>query len=144
MKLMSLKDLKMFDYQKTRENVLEYLKDLNTIKYKYRNILPPSLALNLFDIKVQSSGIPKSQVESYVEKRDEYERLYNEKLMNIENILTDLNFYERKFFKDHFINGVKIKQFEKEFRCGPDMVEHIKQSSVIRFALVLDIAVYKK
>ena len=83
MKLMSLKDLKMFDYQKTRENVLEYLKDLNTIKYKYRNVLPPSLALNLFDINVQSSGIPKSQVESYVEKKDEYEKLYNEKLMNI-------------------------------------------------------------
>ena len=33
--------------------------------------------------------------------------------------------------------------FEKEFCCGERMVEHIKESSVIKFALALDIAVYK-
>ena len=81
--------------------------------------------------------------EYYIEKKDEYEREYAEKLNEIYAILEDLSLYEKRFFKDHFIHGVKIKQFEKIFRCGPDMVEHIKHSSVIKFALALDIAVYK-
>ncbi|MBR1416488.1 MAG: hypothetical protein IJ572_01555 [Bacilli bacterium] len=143
MKLLSLKELDLFDYVKSRENVEDYLKDLNMIKFKYRNVLPPSLALNLFDIKVQSSGVPKSQIETYVEKKDEFEREYQDKLQEIEYILSDMSYNEQRFFKDHFIHGVKIKAFEKEFRCGPDMIEHIKESSVIKFALALDLAVYK-
>ena len=143
MKLLSLKELKMFDYVKTRERVEEHIKDLTMIKFKYRNILPPSIASNIFDIRVTPSGVPKSQVESYVEKRDEFERLYYKELLEIELILEDMTLYERRFFKDHFINGIKIKEFEDEFKCGPDMVEHIKVSSVIKFALALDLAVYK-
>ena len=143
MKLLSLKELEMFDYVKTRERVEEYISDLNMIKFKYRNVLPPSLALKLFDIKVQSSGNLKSPFEAYIEKKDEYEREYAEKLNEIYAILEDLSLYEKRFFKDHFIHGVKIRQFEKIFRCGPDMVEHIKHSSVIKFALAVDIAVYK-
>ena len=66
MKLLSLKELEMFDYVKTRERVEEYIGDLNMIKFKYRNVLPPSLALKLFDIKVQSSGNLKSPFEAYI------------------------------------------------------------------------------
>ena len=143
MKLLSLKELDMFDYVKTRERVEEYIGDLNMIKFKYRNVLPPSLALKMFDIKIQSSGTVKAPFEAYVEKKDKYEREYAEKLNEINAILEDLSLYEKRFFKDHFIHGIRIKQFEKIFRCGPDMVEHIKQSSVIKFALALDIAVYK-
>lgn len=143
MKLLSLKELSMFDYVKTRERVEEYIGDLNMIKYKYRNVLPPSLALNLFDIKVQSSGLTKSQIETYVEKKDEYEREYSKKLDEINDIIENFSFYEKRFFKDHFLNGVKLHYFEKEFCCGERMVEHIKESSVIKFALALDIAVYK-
>lgn len=113
MKLLSLKELEMFDYVKTRERVEEYIGDLNMIKFKYRNVLPPSLALKLFDIKVQSSGNLKSPFEAYIEKKDEYEREYAEKLNEIYAILEDLSLYEKRFFKDHFIHGVKIKQFEK-------------------------------
>lgn len=143
MKLLSLKELDMFDYVKTRERVEEYISDLNMIRFKYRNVLPPSLALKLFDIRVQSSGNPSAPFESYVEKRDAYEREYAQKLKLIDGILEDFSLFERRFFKDHFIHGVKIKEFEKIFRCGPDMVEHIKESSVIKFALAVDLAVYK-
>ena len=79
MKLLSLNEIKMFNYEKTRDNVMEYIKDLNIIMYKYRNVLPPSIAQNVFDIRVQSSGIPKSSIEIYIEKKDEYERRYKEK-----------------------------------------------------------------
>lgn len=143
MKLLSLQELELFDYVKTKERVEEHLSELNMIKFKFRNVLPPPLALNLFDIKVQSSGIPKSQTECYVEKKDEYEREYSEKLKEIEAVLNDLSFREKRFFKDHLIHGIKIRQFEKIFRCGPDMVEHIKKSSIIKFALALDLVVYK-
>ena len=143
MKLLSMSDLKAFDYVKTRKNVEDYLKDLNIIKYKYRNVLPPSLALNLFDIKVQSSGNSKSQIEAYIEKKDEYERLYKDKLDEINQLVDDMTLYEKRFFIDHFIHDVKMDDFEKQFRCGKKLVTHIKQSSVIKFALALDIVVYK-
>ena len=87
MKLLSLKELEMFDYVKTRERVEEYIGDLNMIKFKYRNVLPPSLALKLFDIKVQSSGNLKSPFEAYIEKKDEYEREYAEKLNELRHII---------------------------------------------------------
>ncbi|MBQ9181064.1 MAG: hypothetical protein IJ134_00250 [Bacilli bacterium] len=143
MKLLSLKELDMFDYVETRKNVVEHTKDLNMIQFKYRNVLPPPLAGQLFDIKVQSSPTNRSSIESYVEKRDEFLREYKEKLDEINDIIKDFSYHEQRFFKDHFIHGVKVKEFEKTFRCGPDMVDHIKQSSVIKFALALDIAVYK-
>ena len=143
MKLLSLKELTVFDYVRTRERIEDYIKDLTMIKFKYRNVLPPSIASNIFDIRLAPSGVPKSQIEGYVEKRDEFERLYYKKLLEMELILEDMTFYERRFFKDHFINGIKIKEFEDEFKCGPDMVEHIKVSSVIKFALALDLVVYK-
>ena len=143
MKLLSLKELEMFDYVETRKNVVEHTKDLNMIQFKYRNVLPPPLANQLFDIRVQSSPTNRSGIESYVEKRDEFEREYKQKLEEINDIIKDFSYHEQRFFKDHFIHGVKIEDFEKLFRCGPDKVEHIKQSSVIKFALALDIAVYK-
>ena len=143
MKLLSLKELEMFDYVETRKNVVEHTKDLNMIQFKYRNVLPPSLANQLFDIRVQSSPTSRSGIESYVEKRDEFEREYKQKLEEINDIVKDFSYQEQRFFKDHFIRGIKVKDFEKIFRCGPDMVDHIKQSSVIKFALALDIAVYK-
>ena len=104
MKLLSLKELDMFDYVKTKEKVEEYIGDLNMIKFKYRNVLPPSLALKLFDIKVQSSGNLKSPFEAYIEKKDEYEREYAEKLNEIYAILEDLSLYEVIKGKDFLKN----------------------------------------
>lgn len=143
MKLLSLKELSIFDYTKTRERVDDYLKDLTMIKFKYRNVLPPSLASNLFDIRIIKSGVPKSQIEIYTEKKDEFERLYYQKLKEIDILIDDMTIYEKRFFKDHFINGIPMKFFENEFHCGRELVCHIKKSSVIKFALALDLAVYK-
>lgn len=143
MKLLSLKELDMFDYVKTKERVEDYIGDLNMIKYKYRNVLPPSIASQLFDIKVQSSSTNRSSIESFVEKRDEYDREYKQKLNEIYSILEDFSYHEKRFFKDYFINGVKLHNFEKEFGCGERMIDHIKESSIIKFALALDIAIYK-
>ena len=143
MKLLSLKELDMFDYVKTKEKVEEYIGDLNMIKYKYRNVLPPPIASRLFDIKVQSSPTSRSCIESYVEKRDEYNREYKQKLNEIYEIIEEFSYYEKRFFKDYFINGVKLRNFEKEFACGERMVDHIKESSIIKFALATDLAVYK-
>jgi hypothetical protein len=45
--------------------------------------------------------------------------------------------------KTILFNGVKLRNFEKEFACGERMVDHIKESSIIKFALATDLAVYK-
>ena len=143
MKLLSLKELEMFDYVKTRKNIEEYLENINIMKYKYQNVLPPSIASKLFDIRVDASKLEQSAIESYIIKKDEFERKYKSKLLLIELTLSNLSRLEELFFKDHFIHGFPLYTFEKQFNCGPDKVEHIKKSSVIKFALALDLAVYK-
>lgn len=99
MKLLSLKELDMFDYVKTKEKVEAYIGDLNMIKYKYRNVLPPPIASRLFDIKVQSSPTNRSGIESYVEKKDEYNREYKQKLNEIYEIIEDFSYYEKDSLK---------------------------------------------
>ena len=105
--------------------------------------MPPSIAVKIFDVNVQSTNLNKSSLESFVILKDEYERMYKIKLEEIEDILSTLSPYERTFFKGHFINGEIIHTFTKEFRCGIDKVHHIKESTVIKFALILGIAVEK-
>ena len=51
MKLLSLKELEMFDYVKTRERVEEYIGDLNMIKFKYRKHILEDKISNLQNIK---------------------------------------------------------------------------------------------
>ncbi len=143
MNLLSKEFLVQYDYKKTKQNVLEYISDLIFIKYKYMNIMPPSIAVKIFDVNVQSTNLNKSSIESFVMLKDEYERMYKIKLEEIEDILSTLSPYERTFFKGHFINGEIIPTFTKEFRCGIDKVHHIKESTVIKFALILGIAVEK-
>ena len=78
MKLLSLKELKSFDYVKTKEKVLAYLEDINLAKYKYLNVMPPSIVSRLYDIRVQSTPISRSRVESYVILKEEFEREFKE------------------------------------------------------------------
>lgn len=143
MNLLSKESLAKFDYVKTKQNVLEHLSDLILIKYKYMNIMPPSIAVKLFDVNVQSTNLNKSSVESYIVLKDEYERIYKTKLEEIEKILSTLSPYERTFFKGHLINGELVATFTHQFKCGIDKVNQIKESSVIKFALILGIAVEK-
>jgi len=106
-------------------------------------VLPPSLAYNLFDIRVQSFPKNTSPQERYLERKEQFREMYEERLTEIEMILDDMSLVEKIFFKEHFIHGLDIKSFEKRFNKGPDAIEHLKKSSVIKFAIALDIAVYK-
>lgn len=143
MNLLSKESLAKFDYVKTKQNVLEHLSDLIMVKYKYMSIMPPSIAVKIFDVNVQSTNLNKSSIESYVILKDEYETLYKDKLKEIENILSTLSYCERVFFKGHIINGEQIATFTSQFRCGTAKVDRIKESAVIKFALILGIAVEK-
>lgn len=143
MNLLSKESLAQFDYVKTKQNVLEHLSDLIMIKYKYMSIMPPSIAVKLFDVNVQSTNLNKSSIESYVILKDEYARKYKTKLEEIENILSTLSPYERTFFKGHLINGELVTTFPNQFKCGIDKVNYIKESAVIKVALILGIAVEK-
>ena len=85
MKLLSLKELKSFDYVKTKEKVLAYLEDVNLAKYKYLNVMPPSIVSRLYDIRVQSTPISRSRVENYVIVKEEFEREFKDKFEEIAN-----------------------------------------------------------
>ena len=143
MKLLSLKELEQFDYVKTRERVQEHVNELNMIKYKYMNVLPPSIASNLYEIKVQTSRSNNSSIERFVEKKDEFERLHKEKLSEIESAIQTLNIEEQRIIKDCFVHGISLTVIERQFKCGREAFERIKKSAVIKFALILDISVMK-
>lgn len=143
MELLSLKLIETFDYPKTKRNVEEYLEELVLIKYKYMNIMPPSTAIRIFDIQVQSSKNNESSIEKYLILKEEYEEKYKTKMDEIEMFLLSLSRYEVEFFKGHLINNERIETFTKQFRCGIDKVHHIKASAVIKFALIIGVAVEK-
>lgn len=143
MKLLTLSELKRFDYVKTKEEVLKYFEDISIIKYKYLHIMPPSIVSRLYDINVQSTPISRSKTENYVLLKDEYERKYKNRLDTIDSIIESMSSIEKTFIKDHFINGINITMFAAQFNCSPDKVDQIKKSATIKFALILGIEKYK-
>ena len=143
MKLLSLKELKSFDYVKTKEKVLAYLEDINLAKYKYLNVMPPSIVSRLYDIRVQSTPISRSRVESYVILKEEFEREFKDKLEEIDSIISTMSKIEQRFFIDHYIHGTKIILVQDQFKCGRERIDTIKKSATIKFALLVGIEVYK-
>ena len=91
MSLLNWQRIKKYNYKETRLNVDAFMDDFNESFFKYINITPKSLCSKLKDVVVDFTKSNTSYIEQYVERKDEAEREYLEKLDNILNILDNLN-----------------------------------------------------
>jgi ArpU family phage transcriptional regulator len=143
MKLLSSEILDKYDFLKTYARVKEYMSKFEDDYYRYISILPPSITSHLSDIKVQTSYSNTSPIESYIIKKSEKEKEFVEALNVILKIIYSFNAEEQRYFKGAFFLGNSDAVILDELQCSDNMIKHIKKSTIIKFALAMDIAVLK-
>ena len=143
MKLLSTEVIEKYDYLKTSARVKEYMSKFEDNYYRYVSILPPSITSHLSEIKVQSSFNNTSSIESYVIRKSEMEEKFVESLESIIRILSTFNDEEQRYFKGVFFLGNSETVISEELQCADKRIRHIKKSSIIKFALAMDLVVLK-
>ncbi len=143
MKLLNAEVINKYNYIKTSTNVREYMSNFENDYYRYVSILPPSITSHLSDIKVQTSSNNTSAIESYVIKKTEKEEEFLKSLNIILKIIDTFNDEEQRFFKGVFFLGNSESVIIEELQCAEKRLNHIKKSCMIKFALVLGLAVLK-
>ena len=143
MKLLSTEVIEKYDYAKTSARVKEYMSKFEDNYYRYVSILPPSITSHLSEIKVQSSFNNTSSIESYIIRKNEMEEKFVESLNTILKILDSFNDEEQRYFKGVFFLGNSEPVISEELQCADKRIRHIKKSSIIKFALAMDLAILK-
>ena len=143
MKLLSTDVIEKYDYLKTNAKVKEYMSRFEDDYYRYVSVLPPSITSHLSEIKVQTSFNNTSTIESYVIKKTEKEEKFLQTLNVILRVLDSFNEEEQRYFKGVFFLGNSESVISEELQCADKRIRHIKKSSIIKFALAMDLAVLK-
>ena len=143
MKLLSTEVIDKYDYLKTNQKVKEYMSKFEDDYYRYVSILPPSISSHLSEIKVQSSFSNTSSIETYVIKKTEKEAKFLQTLDKILRVLDSFNHEEQRYFKGVFFLGNSELVISEELQCADKKIRHIKKSSIIKFALAMDLAILK-
>ena len=79
----------------------------------------------------------------YAIKREELEDIFTDTLDTILKVTDNFSFEEQRYFKGKYFLGNTDDVLYEELRCGETHFKHIKKSSMIKFALALDLAVPK-
>ena len=143
MKLLSTDVIDKYDYLKTNAKVKEYMSRFEDDYYRYVSVLPPSITSHLSEIKVQTSFNNTSPIESYVIKKTEKEEKFLQTLDTILRVLASFNEEEQRYFKGVFFLGNSESVISEELQCADKRIRHIKKSSIIKFALAMDLAILK-
>ena len=143
MKLLSNEVIVKYDYAKTKSEVDNFMKDFEEDYYKYVHLLPPSISSHLSEIKVQSSRNRTSDIEMYAIKREELEDKFQDTLETILKVTDNFSYEEQRYFKGKYFLGNTDDVLYEELRCGETHFKHIKKSSIIKFALALNLAIPK-
>ncbi len=143
MKLLSTDVIEKYDYLKTNAKVKEYMSRFEDDYYRTVSVLPPSITSHLSEIKVQTSFNNTSPIESYVIKKTEKEEKFLQTLDTILRVLASFNEEEQRYFKGVFFLGNSESVISEELQCADKRIRHIKKSSIIKFALAMDLAILK-
>ena len=143
MKLLSNEIIMKNDYAKSKSQVDNFIRDFEEDYYRYVHLLPPSISSHLCEIKVQSSRNMTSDIEMYVIKKEKLESVFKENLDTILKVTDNFSMEEQRFFKGRYFLGNSDDVLFEELRCGDTKFEHIKRSSILKFALALNLAVPK-
>lgn len=143
MKLLSNEVIMKYDYAKSKMNVEGFIRDFEEDYYKYVNLLPPSISSHLCEIKTQSSRNMTSDIEMYVIRKEKLENVFKENLDTILKVTDNFSMEEQRYFKGRYFLGNSDDVLFEELRCGETHFEHIKRSSILKFALALNLAIPK-
>ena len=143
MELLSNRIIVKYDYEKTKDKVNSFMQQFEEKYYRYLSILPPSIVSHISDIKVQSSCTALSLTEKYVMKKIENEKDYIEYLDLILKIIDNFTEEEQQIFKGIYMLKYTIGSLYQKSEVSDKTFKKIKKSAIIKFALVLNLAVLK-
>lgn len=143
MRLLSNEVIMKYDFVKTKMKVDSFIQEFEEDYYRYVNLLPPSISSHLSEIKVQTSRFRTSEIEMYTIKHEELEETFRNNLEIIMKVTDSLSFEEQRYFKGRYFLGNSENVLFEELRCGETHFKHIKKSSILKFALALNLEVPK-
>ena len=131
--------IKDYNYKYIKKRVDVYMYNFLKLFYKFINITPKSLTSRLKDVVVDYTRTNSSYIEEYLEKKDEAERAYLNKLNEIIGILDNLTYQEQYYIKGRFLKGMTNQQIEEKLQVSDTGLQHVIYSSVIKIALAVDL-----
>jgi len=144
MSLLNWQRIKRYNYKETKLNVDDYMEDFSELFFRFINITPKSLSSRLKEAVVDFTRSNTSYIEQYVEKKDEAERRYLEKLDSILNTLDNLSYQEQVYFKGIYFHDLSEAALRDKLNVSRNGLDHIKQSAIIKFALAFNLAEEKE
>ncbi len=135
--------IKKYDYFKTRKNVEKFMAPLCELIYIYKNITPPSITSHLgVDSEIRNSMPSRtSSTENYVMKRLDTMKDIQEYYNEIQYIFDMLNESEKICFSGFYVEALEYRDLEYKLNVSHRTINRILESSVIKVALLLNIAV---
>lgn len=133
---LSNKEIKRYNYIKTKEYVDDILFDLKHLGTKLMCLTPPDSGRHVsFLDKVQESKTKGSKIEKYIEKKDYIEREIKKELSKIEDSILLMTPNEKLLFEEVYIYQNTDFDIEEKLGWSHKKVLHIKKSFVIKIAL---------
>jgi DNA-directed RNA polymerase specialized sigma subunit len=139
MGLLEWEMIKNYNYKDVKENVDIFMYDFLKLFYKYINITPKSLTSQLKEVVVDYTRSNTSYIEEYVEKKDEFERKYLDRLNEIINVVDNLSYQEQHYIKGRFFKGMKISEIEEKLQISDTGFKHVIYSASLKIALAFDL-----
>ena len=140
MKELLNKEIKRYNYNKTKDFVEDELSYLSHLGTKLFCLLPPGAGRTIsFLEKVDGTKPNGSAQEKYVEKKDYLERELKKEIEKYEDNLRLMTEDEKLIFEEMFIYQTTDFDIEEKTGWSKKRILHVKKSFVIKFALSMGV-----
>ena len=139
--LLSIKLVESRNYIETKKNVDdEILYKYEEYKYKFHEILPPSISQN-YEVRYESFTVNFSdKVGNYVQRKLDLMQEADEFYKDLSNAMQSLNLDEIVYFK-YYLNGISEDSMCERLNTNKCSLKRIKMSAIIKIAMYFDIDV---
>lgn len=141
--LLSKRIIDKYDYGKSKEEVIKIITNLEEARYKYGNLVFPSISSN-FEIKFNSNiSYTNDKVSNYVERKLDGLEYINETNQKLSEVSCTFTKEESQYFINYFLYKKSEDFICEEMIISKNSLIPIKESCVIKIALMFDKAIIK-
>lgn len=141
--LLSKKIVDKYDYGKCKEKVLEILRELEEARYRYGNMVFPSISSNL-EIKFNSNITFSDKTSKYVETKLDTLNYINDVNRRLDEVVSTFTKEEKQYFVQYLLYK-KSEDYicEEIIFINKNSLIPIKESCIVKLALSFGKAVLK-
>ena len=139
--LLSLRLVKSRNYVETKRNVDEIMYKFEEYRFKYHNILPPTITKN-YEVRYESnSDMVGDKVGNFVQRKVDLEIEIKEFYDKLAESLKMLNSKELLYFKQSYLNKLTEEAIAELLNISRESLKRIKESCIIKIAMFYNIDV---